>query len=255
VCNFKVHILNEKPRTQAGAFKSKCCSVCLCLYGNKYWQLIIFGHLFWWNFLNPIWPFHLTPWPNQFIYPIRWVTMSNLIKICQLTKEILRSQVFSNRTSYCLDLWPHDHEYSVHLSFMVSHLVKFDEAPSTWPWPLTPWSWIPNQFMYSSQGVTLSSLMKIHQLPREISCPQIFSNMTPYYLDLWPHDPEYLISSSNLHGELPWWRASNSLGSYRAHKVVLWIGRHIDRRTHRQNKNIMPPDTTGSGRRHNNNWF
>jgi len=43
--------------------------------------------------------------------------------------------------------------------------------------------------------------------------------MTPYKLDLWPHYFEYLISTSTLHGELPyevWWRSIDSLVRYRA---------------------------------------
>ena len=95
--------------------------------------------------------------------------MSTLMKIHQLTTEILSPQVFH--------IWPHMtltfdlmtlNTKAGHLPFMVINHVKFGEDPST-------------HF-------------------REI-VPTSFSYMTSYELDLWPHNIEYLINLSTLHGK------------------------------------------------------
>jgi len=118
-------------------------------------------------------------------------------------------------TPHDLDLWPHDLEYLINSSTLHDELPcqvwwrsikslgryqarKVFKHDPIWPWTLTLRPWIPNQFIYPSWWVTMSSLIKIHQLTMEISCPQRFHIWPPYDLDLWPHDLKYLISSFTL---------------------------------------------------------
>jgi len=118
---------------------------------------------------------------------------SSLVKIPQIPWEISCTQDFH--------IWPHMtltfdpmtlKTYSVHLLFIGSYHVKFGEDPSN---PLG--------------DIALTG----------------FSYMTPYDLELWPHELENLISSSTLYRELPrqvWWRSLKSLGRYRAHKIFVY---------------------------------
>ena len=122
------------------------------------------------------------------------VTMSNFLKIYQLTTEILYPQSFLTWPHMTLTPWP----FKIPNKFIyflcgvtMSSLMKIYQ-PTTeishllawvfhiWPWPLTPWPWIPNQFIYPSWWVTTSCLLKIHQLTRDIT-PKFFS-----YDLIWP---------------------------------------------------------------------
>jgi len=72
---------------------------------------------------------------------------------------------FSYMTLYDLNLWP------LSLRFASSTLSPSLER-QTCRATLTPWPWIPNQFTYPSWWVTMSSLMEIHQLTKEILHPE-----------------------------------------------------------------------------------
>jgi len=78
-------------------------------------------------------------------------------------------------------IWCNETPITLAWAFNAKHrslcLLVFYTWP-IWTWPFTPLPWIPNQFIYPSWWVTISSLMKIYWLTSEILC-QVFHT--------WPH--------------------------------------------------------------------